>query len=254
MAPPTPAPALEFKVVHVRAGHEDAPATHDTGQFVHAISGVIEVGMAGRVLLAPPQYGVWIPPGLEHVSSNRHEARYATLYVPPPWCAELPAQACTLAVNPLMLALLDTLREGMTAWLHTAKAQRLLWVLLDQLTEAPPHDSYLPMSQDPLLAQVLHALQAQPWDTRSLADWASSVHTTERTLARRCQRDLNMSFNEWRQRLKVLKGIALLEAGHAVKRVAMDLGYSAPSAFISMFQRQVGLTPQAYMQHKRGSR
>ena len=52
MAPPPPAPAPVLKVVHVRAGHEDAPATHDTGQFVHAISGVIEVGMAGRVLLA----------------------------------------------------------------------------------------------------------------------------------------------------------------------------------------------------------
>lgn len=253
---PTPAPPatrLQFKVVHLQAGHADAAETHDSGQFVHAISGVIEVGMAGRVFLAPPQYGVWIPPGLEHVSSNRHQASYATLYVPAPCCAELPRQACTLAVNPLILALLGALREGGGAWLDSPPAQRLLWVLLDQLMATPPHDSYLPMSQDPWLGQVLEALQARPWEPRSLADWAASVHTTERTLARRCQRDLGMSFNEWRQRLKVVRGIARLEAGQAVKTVAAELGYSAPSAFISMFQRQMGLTPQAYMRQKQRS-
>nr|WP_316639429.1 helix-turn-helix transcriptional regulator [uncultured Roseateles sp.] len=241
---------MRFKVVHLTAGSADPADRHEAGQFVHAISGVIEVGMDGRFFLAPPQYGVWIPPGMEHVASNCHEASYVTLYVDEALCTALPRRACTMAVNPLIRALLDLLRRGGIASARTPQEQRLFQVLLDQLATAPSHDSYLPLSQDPLLARVLDALQASPWDARTLAEWAALVHTTERTLARRCQRDLDMSFNEWRQRLKVLRGIALLEGGRAVKDAALELGYSAPSAFIAMFQRQIGMTPQAYLRQK----
>ena len=93
---------------------------------------------------------------------------------------------------------------------------------------------------------LLDALQAQPWDTRSLADWASSVHTTERTLVRRCQRELGMSLVEWRQRLRVVKALPRLEAGDKIEAIAFDLGYASVSAFIAMFRRLMGVTPDAF--------
>ncbi len=243
-------PPMQFKVVHLQPGSADPAESHAAGQFVHALSGVIEVGMGGQVFLAPPQYGVWIPPHLEHVSSNRHEASYATVYVAQALCAALPPHPCTMVISPLIQAVLDTLRARQIELPQSAPEQRLFEVLLDQLAMAPSHDSYLPMSQDPLLGRVLDALQACPWDGRSLAEWAALAHTTERTLARRCERDLHMPFGEWRQRLKVVRGIALLEAGRAVKDVALELGYSAPSAFIAMFHKQLGMTPQAYLRQK----
>lgn len=237
---------LLFKVVRLQPGGAAPQESHASGQFVHAISGVIEVGMNGQIFLAPPQYGVWIPPGVAHVSHNRQAASYATLYVAPPLSDALPRTACTMVINPLIKAVLDVLRNKALQVPHTESEHRLFHVLLDQLVAAPSYDSYLPMSQDPLLGRVLAELLSSPADTRTLSEWAVKVHSTERTLARRCERDLHMPFNEWRQRLKVVHGIALLEAGHAVKDVALELGYSAPSAFIAMFQRQVGMTPQAY--------
>ena len=74
---------------------------------------------------------------------------------------------------------------------------------MDQLARAPCAGSYLPSSDDPALAAVLHMLQAQPGDNRTLAALAQAAHTTERTLMRRAQRDLGMSLLEWRQRLRV---------------------------------------------------
>ncbi len=245
-------PPMLFKVVHLQPGNADPAESHAAGQFVHALSGVIEVGMGGQVFLAPPQYGVWIPPHLEHVSSNRHEASYATVYVARALCAALPPHPCTMVISPLIQAVLDTLCARRIEVPQSAPDQRLFEVLLDELRVAPSHDSYLPTSQDPLLGRVLGELQACPWDGRSLAEWAALVHTTERTLARRCERDLHMPFGEWRQRLKVVRGIALLEAGRAVKDVALELGYSAPSAFIAMFHKQLGMTPQAYLRQKTG--
>jgi AraC-like DNA-binding protein len=249
-APAAMASPMLFKVVQLRPGGADPADSHAAGQFVHALSGVIEVGMGGQVFLAPPQYGVWIPPHLEHVSSNRHEASYATVYLAEALCTALPRQPCTMVVSPLTRAVLDTLHNRGIDAPRCAPDQRLFEVLLDELRVAPSYDSYLPTSQDPLLGRVLEALQASPWDSRSLAEWAATVHTTERTLARRCARDLHMSFGEWRLRLKVLRGIALLEAGRAVKDVALELGYSAPSAFIAMFHQQLGITPQAYLKQR----
>jgi len=69
------------------------------------------------------------------------------------------------------------------------------------------------------------------------------VHTTERTLMRRCQRDLGMTFAEWRQRLRVVRATPLLEAGQTVETIALDLGYGSASAFITMFKKLTGSTP-----------
>ncbi|MDI9776072.1 helix-turn-helix domain-containing protein, partial [Pseudomonas aeruginosa] len=55
--------------------------------------------------------------------------------------------------------------------------------------------------------------------------------------ARHCQRELGMTFGEWRQRLRFLAAIEALEAGRGIQQIAFDLGYSSPSAFISMFRR-----------------
>lgn len=241
---------MYFRAVHLEAGSEYPPHRHDWGQFVYSFSGVLEVGLEGRHYLAPPQYGIWIPPGLEHVASNRFEASYCSLYLATALCVDLPADACTLAINPLTRAILDTLRLGQLESPRSEQELRLFQVLVDQLAVSPSHDSYLPISDDPQLGKVLRAMQQLPGDTRSLAEWANSVHSTERTLSRRCHRDLGMSFSAWRQRLKVVQAIALLETGHAVQATALELGYSSSSAFIAMFQRLMGLTPEEYRRQR----
>lgn len=83
-------------------------------------------------------------------------------------------------------------------------------------------------------------------DNRSLPELAHAAHTTERTLMRRCQRDLGMSLTEWRQRLRVVKAMPLLQAGQTVETIALDLGYGSASAFIAMFKKRIGTTPDEF--------
>jgi len=54
-----------------------------------------------------------------------------------------------------------------------------------------------------------------------------------------------MSFNDWRQRLRVVSALGMLDAGQPVQTVARELGYSTPSAFIAMFQRLTGESPDS---------
>ena len=55
-----------------------------------------------------------------------------------------------------------------------------------------------------------------------------------------------MSFGEWRQRQRFLASIEALESSRSIQEIAFDMGYSSASAFIAMFQRQAGSTPEQY--------
>lgn len=219
---------------------------HSWGEFVYSFSGVMEVKVADHHYLAPPQYGIWLPPSVAHVGLNRHEAHYCSIYIAPHACLALPSTSCALTVSPLVRSLLDHLLQQPVGRPDTEQDTRLLQVLVDQLALASCAGSYLPSSDDPALGAVLRLLQAQPGDNRSLPQLASAVNTTERTLMRRCQRDLGMSLREWRQRLRAVKAMALLEAGQTVETIALDLGYGSASAFISMFKRLIGTTPDEF--------
>ncbi|WP_461512735.1 helix-turn-helix domain-containing protein [Rhizobium mongolense] len=126
------------------------------------------------------------------------------------------------------------------------------------MRRAPRQDTYLPTSQDRALSIVL-ALRRDPGDDRSLGQWASVVHGgSERTLSRRCQRDLGMPFVEWRQRLRLVHALSMLQDGLTVQTVALEMGYSTSSAFIAMFHRMTRATPDDFrkriVQASRGSR
>ena len=59
-----------------------------------------------------------------------------------------------------------------------------------------------------------------------------------------------MSFQDWRQQCRLMRGLEMLVAGSSVTRVALELGYEHSSAFIVMFKRCLGSTPRRYLQLK----
>ncbi|WP_295957643.1 helix-turn-helix transcriptional regulator [Rhodoferax sp.] len=238
--------SMFFRTGSVQADSRYPQHRHAWGEFVYAFSGVIEVKVADHHYLAPPQYGIWLPPDVEHMGLNRYEVVHCSLYMAAEHCGALPKNPCALTVSPLVRSLLEHLRQQPGTLPRSDAQERLLQVLADQLALAPCAGSYLPSSDDPLLGAVLRALEAQPGDNRTLPEIAHAAHTTERTLLRRFQRELGMSFVEWRQRLRVVKAMPLLDAGQTVETVALDLGYASASAFISMFRRLMGVTPDEF--------
>ena len=223
--------------------------SHPWGEFVHALSGVVEVLVDGRHYLVPPQYGIWLPPHVPHTGQNRQAAWHSSLYVSESLCAPLPAEPCALAVTPFVRAMHEHLHQHPPSLPQEANEERLLQVLVDQLSRASRVGSYLPTSGDPLLARLLRMLESAPGDTRTLAELAQACNSTERTITRRCQDELGMSFAQWRQRLRVLAAMAMLEQGKTVETIAFDLGYASASAFIAMFRRVTGSTPDACRRH-----
>jgi AraC-like DNA-binding protein len=189
---------------------------------------------------------VWVPPETEHSFYSNQPINYRAVCLAPTLCLELPHEACTLAINDILKAILKDFAARDVKIPEQAADQRLAQVLVDQLQQAPVHECYLPYASGHRLLEILEALQAEPGDNRPLADWAAQIHVSERTLARQFVRELGMSFGEWRQRLRFLTAIEALDSHRSIQDVAFDMGYSTGSAFIAMFQRQAGCTPEQY--------
>lgn len=218
---------------------------HAWGEFVYAFNGVMEVNIEQINYITPPPYGIWLPPNLNHSGLNRTSVSHATLYIHESLCEHLPQQAGILLSSPLVSAILQHLKQHP---MDEADPEylRLLQVLLDQLHHAELIGSYLPHTEHPTLKQLLDFLHAYPTDNSTLEDLAKRINMTERTLARLSLKELSMSLNEWRQRLKVMKAMSMLDEGKTVESIALDLGYANSSAFINMFKRWMKITPDQF--------
>ncbi len=235
-----------FRIDDFDAGSHFCSNIHSWGQLNYCATGVMEINIAGKRYLSPPQYAIWIPPDTPHDAHIREKVIYHSAYIDADLCNKLPNQPCALILSPIVKAILADFAGRNVTTPSTMEDKRLAQVLIDQLKLAPYSKNYLPSSEDPILAKLLNALQENLACNYSLAEWARQLHVTERTLARRCMRDLGISFSEWRQRQRLLAAFPLLKRGQSVQAVALDLGYSTSSAFISMFRRQCGSTPDQF--------
>ena len=80
-------------------------------------------------------------------------------------------------------------------------------------------------------------------DRRTLDDWAQVAGASSRTLARLFERDLGMSFNQWRQRIRFHNALEALSRGESIARVAKQHGYNSASAFSAAFGKVMGASP-----------
>ncbi len=245
-APPDETPHIFMRYEQTDARTAYLPHQHEWGQAIFVTGYMLELDVADRRLQAPAEMAVWIPPGQRHSSYNHQQAQLHILNIATDCCSDMPEHACLLTPDAITRAIMNEFAARRLTHPQSEEEWRLCAVLIDRLRQAPIQTSFLPGSDDKFLAPILRALEAQPGDNTTLAQWAQRVFTTERTLARRFQQQLNISFSEWRQRLRFLRAIALLEQGMSVQAIAYELGYSSASALIVMFRQQAGTTPERY--------
>ena len=244
-----PAPVY-FRYADFDAHRFASAHRHPWGTLEYSAHGVLHMEIGGSRFMSPPQYAVWVPPQTEHSFYSNQPINYRAVCLDPLLCHDLPQQACTLAISDILKAILKDFASRDVKIPEQDADKRLAQVLVDQLKQAPVHECYLPYASSPGLLAILETLQSEPGDNRPLSEWAAQIHVSERTLARQFVRELGMSFGEWRQRLRFLAAIEALDSHRSIQEIAFDMGYSTGSAFIAMFQRQAGTTPEHYRRVK----
>jgi AraC-like DNA-binding protein len=219
---------------------------HSQHQLVYGSSGVMTVRTARGLWVVPAHRAVWMPAEMEHEIETSGFVALRTLYLDPALSASFPSGCEVVSVSPLLRELiLHACRIGV---LNDANAEqaRLIAVLVDQLHVLPSIPFQLPLPVDPRAKRAARAILAAPGDERSFTQLCRHAGGSRRTLDRLFSSETGMTIGLWRQQARVLRALQLLGAGHNVTSVALEVGYSGTSAFVSMFKKAIGTTPGNY--------
>ena len=116
------------------------------------------------------------------------------------------------------------------------------WALAER-----PSRTHMPTGRSAEVRRALALTADQMADQPRFDAIAAEVGLASRSLARRCEKELGMTWRGALRRLRVLGAIELLAGTErTVTQIAMDVGYSSLSGFESAFRDLVGKTPTEY--------
>lgn len=233
-------------VIVVATRHEAGFANdwhaHEAAQLIYPGRGVMKLFVGTQVWVVPPLRGGWLPAGTPHrvVASSGFEM--LSVYVRGPLLKRLPDRCGQVTVDPLLRQIILALEAE-----PPGRGQVLMERLLVEriaLSSTPPLRA--PLLESTRLRPIEAALAADPADRRSLADWASRLGASTRTLARSFEQETGAGFSSYRRQVRLLAAMERLAMGAPVTTVALDLGFSGPTAFIKAFREATGTTPKRY--------
>ena len=219
---------------------------HREAQLIYAIRGTMTVRTSAGRWVVPTQRAVWVPPLEDHSIRMTGLVEMRTVYVCPEMAAGLSRRCAVVHVAPLLRELVLRIMKFAGAAIDRGAESRVVGVFVDEIAIARQMPLHLPIPIDPRLRRITSALRHEPGDPRTLGQWGEFAGASARTLARLFQREVGMTFAQWRQQARLLAALELLAQGQPVTTVALDLGYDSPSAFISMFRRALGVSPGKY--------
>lgn len=216
---------------------------HHWIQISYALKGVITVYTNQGCYIAPPMWAVWVPAALPHQVITTDKVEMRGLYVSASFISEDNDHCRVIEVSPLLRELIAKFSELPVLYDESGREGRLANVLIDELFSAPEAALSLPMPNDPRLLRLCNSLQREPDNARSLHEWGEMLGASEKTLSRLFLKETGLTFRLWRQRLRLIAAMRMLENGEKVTTVAVTCGYLSTSAFIQAFRQQFCVTP-----------
>jgi AraC-like DNA-binding protein len=241
---PAGEPVVRGYAVTHPSGTVSLPIEPGWDQLLYAASGVMTISTPAGAWTIPQHRALWIPDNARATVSNRSRVAIRSLYLSsslralpdPARAMHLPRFCRELLLHTVRCCPLD-LREPV----HRA----LLTVLIDQVRSLPGAPLWLPRPADPRAADFAAAAAADP--DADTADLARSVGASRRTLERIFIAETGLSLGAWRRRAQLLDSLDLLAAGTSVTTTAIRTGYTTPSAYVTAFKRELGVTPGRFV-------
>jgi len=228
-------------------GHVIPEHSHPEDQLLYASRGVMTLRTKQGLWVLPPLRALWIPANTPHTVELSGTVSMRTLYLLPKLGRTLPRKCFVMNVSPLLRELILHACGFKRLRKKTTVERRVIEVLMDQLKAVDSIPLQLPHPTDARATRVVNTLLNDPSDVRELETLCKDCGASKRTIQRLFLEETQMNFGKWRQQLRLLRGMQLLASGEKVTSAALEAGYNSPSAFISMFRKQLGTTPMRYL-------
>ncbi|MVW79752.1 AraC family transcriptional regulator [Bordetella sp. 02P26C-1] len=221
--------------------------SHEEGQLIYAIEGVMRVTTPDGVWTLPPLRALWVPPGVTHGIEMMGAVQMRSLYLHGAAAATLWRHCQVIEVSGLLRELILALAAQPQEYAVEGRGGQIAALLLTELHDAPRIPIRIPWPRDRRLQTVCRTILLQPDLNRTVHEWGEEVGASGRTLIRLFQSELGLNYRQWVQQVRLADAVNRLSLGQAVARVAAELGYRSPSAFTAMFRRALGKSPQAFL-------
>ena len=243
-------PVLAFTFKR-RAAEDWAPEhSHARGQFFALTRGLLVVEAGGERWMFPSQRCAWIPPDCKHKARSVGGAAGSMVYLSAEMCRGLPRTPCLFSSSELLFAIVQRVLSWNPRHPLNPARKRLITVLRDEIAQPEQQPLCLHLPSDERLSRASHALLDDVGDDRGLDDWAHFAGMSRRTFMRAFSAEVGMSFGRWRQQARLFAALEMLAQGKSVTEAAVAVGYDSVSAFIEMFRKMLGTTPQMYFRSK----
>ena len=219
------------------------PHAHTRGQLIFAVLGTMKVRASNCLWILPPSHALWVPAGVVHEIRMNGPVEMRTLYVQSPHAERIKGECQVLFVSPLLRELIVRAIDLPLLYDERGTEGRVMSLILDEIAALPPQPLGLRMPGDSRLMRLCELVLSDLSTTKSIAELGAVVGLSERSVIRLFPRETGLSFGRWQKQARLLKAFELFGRGQSVTRVALELGYSGPSAFSKMFRRALGRAP-----------
>jgi AraC-like DNA-binding protein/mannose-6-phosphate isomerase-like protein (cupin superfamily) len=220
--------------------------SHEKHQLLYAIEGVMVVHSAQSQWTVPSNRGFWMPCGQVHSLRCVGALKMRSVFVRPDVFPNLPSETKAVSISPLLSELIKASVSLKPPYAEDSRDARIMHLILDELALLPALPLSLPQPADPRIQQICAALQDDPGDASTVADWSERLGLDQKTIQRLFRKETAMTFGQWRQQARLLLALERIAVGEKIIDVALELGYESPSAFTSMFKKQFGKTPSQF--------
>ncbi|MEW6991910.1 helix-turn-helix domain-containing protein [Colwelliaceae bacterium 6441] len=241
-----------FHPISVR--HREIPALagvskyqHKQAQCIFVHSGVLAIITDDGRYFVPPQQAIMIPSEHCHEILAKTAVTLSIFYFCAEEATDFPSIPTVINTNAFLKALINECKNIPEDYEWQNVAGRTLRLLRDKIMSCDKLDTFLPYPKDKRLTNITERLLKHPSLKSDLTFWGKFVSASPRTLSRVFKKETNITYSEWRQRLNIQIAIKHLSLGDNISSIAQLLGYESSSAFIYMFRKQMGVSPNQFL-------
>ncbi|WP_229742268.1 helix-turn-helix transcriptional regulator [Gordonia jinhuaensis] len=213
---------------------------HNGHQLIYVTGGVLAIQTDRGAWVASVQSALWVPSGIWHEHRFYGHCEFHTVgfeTLPPHLPEDMPA---IITVEGLVRELIVAICAPDAP---SAEIPAMRTLLSARLRRGLAQPLMLPNATDPRLVAACAVVNSDLSRPRTLGQLAAEVNTSERTLSRLFRSEFEMTYPQWRTKIRVFAAMVLLADGATVTHTAHACGWATASAFVDAFRRAMGTTP-----------
>ncbi len=238
-------PALA-KIIEMPKGYIDSLHHHKWHQVIFPIKGLLQTQAGSYQYLLPHTSALFVPATLAHESIALTNTTFIGIYINPAYCFNSEEQVRTVSLTSFIKELIQEIRRKCLQEESQKELLGLLQVLHDQMKHEDIVTFQLLLPKDRRLKQIFDQLTEDPKLDWSLKKWGEEVGASERTLSRLFVKEFKTSFPLWRQQLRLIYSLSLLDEERTIQAIADEIGYHNDSSYIKAFKSYFDMTPQQF--------